>query len=175
MKTAFIIKRFGTTFDPNHDWCTTTSGVVTINGIPSSVSKVQLLAYVADNDTTTSMTVLNEIANPTSQVTINYDAPSNNLGLYVAFVSGNGYSIKKVNANTISFVNKASTRGIEDYVMPSDEPVISVISNSYANERGWNEGEKLYQLADYSNRGINVSNYSDEDIASFRALIFSYF
>ena len=68
-----VEKRFGTTFDPNHDWCTTTSGVITVNGIPSSVEKVQLLAYIADSDTTTSMTILNEIANPGNQVTISYD------------------------------------------------------------------------------------------------------
>ena len=170
-----VEKRFGTTFDPNHDWCTTTSGVITVNGIPSSVDKVQLLAYIADSDTTTSMTILNEIANPESQVTINYDVPNNNLGLYVAFVSGNGYSIKKVNANAVSFGARGLTRGVEEYTMPTNDPIISVISESYASQRGWNVGEKLYQLSDYSNVGITVSNYSDEDIASFRALIFSYF
>ena len=167
-----VKKVFGTTFDKNQDWCTTTSGVVTLNSIPSGTQKVQLLALVAESDTTTSMTILNEIVNPASQAEISYDAPSNNLGLYVAYISNGGYSIKKVGSTTGAF---ARTRGTDEHAVPSTTPVIGLIEDSYANIRGWIEGEKLYQLSDYSSIGMPIANYSDEDIASFRALIFSYF
>lgn len=168
-----VKKVFGTTFDKNQDWCTTTSGVITLNSIPSGTQKVQLLALVAESDTTTSMTILNEIANPANHVEISYDAPSNNLGLYVAYVTDGGYSIKKVGNTTGAF---ARTRGTGDeYSVPDATPVIGNIEDSWAAQRGWIEGEKLYQLSDYTNVGMPIANYTEEDIASFRALIFSYF
>ena len=51
---------FGMDFDDEHDWCITSSGELTINNIPSNVDKVQLLTYIAESDTTTSLLVLNE-------------------------------------------------------------------------------------------------------------------
>lgn len=168
-----VKKVFGATFDKNQDWCTTTSGVITLNSIPSGTQKVQLLALVAESDTTTSMTILNEIVNPASHVEISYDAPNNNLGLYVAYVTDGGYSIKKVGSVTGAF---ARTRGTDDeYSVPDATPVIGNIEDSWAAQRGWIEGEKLYQLSDYTNIGMPITNYIEEDIASFRALIFSYF
>ena len=38
---------FGVTFDPNQDWCTTTSGTVTISGIPAGATNVQLYALIS--------------------------------------------------------------------------------------------------------------------------------
>ena len=168
---------FGTSFDSNHSWCTTSSGYVTISNIPNEAKRVQLLAYISESDTTTSLTVLNEVNNPTeNQVSLEYDIPSNNLGMYAAVITENDYILKKVEDNTASFMKAATTRSIDDYVSaPSTTPIISFIEDSYASIRGWNEGEKLYQLSDYSVNKIAVENYSEADCASFRALIFSYF
>ena len=171
-----VEKVFGVKFDANHDWCTTSSGVVTISNIPDDTEKVQLLAYIAENDTTTSMTILNEINNPTgSQVELNYDIPSNNIGMYATLITKNNYIIKKIENSKVAFTRVARTRGTDDYSVPSVTPTIGVIEDSWAAQRGWIEGEKLYQLADYSIMKMPVDNYSETDIASFRALIFSYF
>ena len=138
---------FGTSFDSNHSWCTTSSGSVTISNIPNEAKRIQLLAYISESDTTTSLTVLNEVNNPTeNQVSLEYDIPSNNLGMYAAVITENDYILKKVEDNTASFMKAATTRSIDDYVSaPSTTPIISFIEDSYASIRGWNEGEKLYQ------------------------------
>jgi hypothetical protein len=167
---------FGTTFDSNHDWCTTYSGFVTISNIPDNAEKIQLLAHIAETDTTTSMVILNEISKPNSlQVRLSYDIPSNNLGMYATLVTENDYIIKKVTNDKVSFTKTAKTRGVEEFSTPSITPKIEIIEDSWAAQRGWIEGEKLYQLADYSAIKIPVDNYSDTDTISFRALIFSYF
>ena len=84
-----VEKVFGTTFDPEHDWCTTTNGEVTVNGIPSNIDKVQVFAKVIDKTEEGDdvvATILNEIEpNGASSVTMVYDAPANNLGIYVLF------------------------------------------------------------------------------------------
>ncbi len=173
-----VKKVFGTTFDPNHDWCTTTSGLVTISNIPNGTEKVQLLAYLVENDTTTSLVVLNEIENPSDEETLVYDVPNNNKGMYAAFITQTNFILRKITNNNSSFATRAAamkvTRGV-NVTLPPITPTIGVIEDSYANERGWILGEKLYQLSDYSNVGIQVNNYDSEDLVSFRALIFSYF
>ena len=172
-----VDKVFGINFDSNHSWCTTSSGIVTISNIPSGAKRVQLLAYIAESDTTTSLTVLNEVNNPTeNQVSLGYDIPSNNLGMYAALITEKNYILKKVENNSVSFTKAAMTRGGDNgYTVPSTTPIIGSIEESYASIRGWNEGEKLYQLSDISVNKMTVENYSDTDCASFRALIFSYF
>lgn len=171
-----VEKVFGTTFDAKHDWCTTSSGVVTISNIPNGTEKVQLLAYIAESDTTTSMTILNEINNPTTdKVELAYDIPSANIGMYATLITKNDYIIKKIENSTAAFTRVARTRGSDNYQVPSVTPTIGIIEDSWAAQRGWIEGEKLYELADYSVMKMSVNNYSETDIASFRALIFSYF
>ena len=74
--------------------------------------------------------------------------------------------------------SKATTRGIalsQEYAIPTSKPTIGKAINSYANERGWIEGEKLYELDDYSSQIIDVDDYSDDEKESLRALILSYF
>ena len=171
-----VEKIFGTQFASNQTWCTTSSGSIVISNIPSGTDKVQLLAYIAETDTTTSLTILNEINKPaTDQVTMNYDIPSENLGMYVALISENNFVLQKVKGNSVSFARAMMTRGVDDLTLPSVTPTIGLIEDSWASQRGWIEGEKLYQLADYSVMKMPVNNYSETDIASFRALIFSYF
>lgn len=166
-----VEKVFGTTFDSKHDWCTTSSRVVTISNIPSGTEKVQVLGYVMENDTTSSLKVLTEIKNPQEGQVLYYDIPKNNIGTFIGFVTNNGYLIR----NT-AVTRTANTRGVSDGLpTPTGTPVIGIIEDSYANERGWILGEKLYQLSDYSNVGIATTNYDNKDLVSFRALIFSYF
>lgn len=173
-----VEKVFGTTFDPNHDWCTTSSGLVTIGNIPHGTDKLQLLAYIEENDTTSSLLILNEISNPSEKETLAYDIPNNNKGMYAAFITPTNFILRKLTNDDSSFATRATstrtTRGVSATVPPIT-PTIGVIEDSYANERGWIPGEKLYQLADYSNVGIQTENYDSEDLVSFRALIFSYF
>ena len=90
---ANVQKIFGVTFDPNHDWCTTASGQVTITGIPTGTTKVQLYALITteakdDEDQNTIVTSLLKLNEDTeisgSQATLVYDAPSMNNGIFAA-------------------------------------------------------------------------------------------
>lgn len=173
-----VNKVFGTKFDVNHDWCTTSAGKVIINDIPYGTEKIQLLAYISEEDGETSILVLNEIEPVKSSVELSYDIPSANLGLYVVLITNGNYVFKKVNDNTVSFTNNAIalTRAIStDYVLPSEELSIENIEDSYSNIRGWVNGEKLYQMNDYSSQKISVADFSDEYKEIFRSVIFSYF
>jgi hypothetical protein len=173
-----VNKVFGTKFDVNHDWCTTSAGKVIIKDIPSGTEKIQLLAYISEEDGETSILVLNEIEPVKSSVELSYDIPSANLGLYVVLITNGNYVFKKVTDNTVSFTNNAGTlrRAIStDYVLPSGEFSIENIEDSYSNIRGWVNGEKLYQMNDYSSQKISVADFSDEYKEIFRSVIFSYF
>lgn len=163
-----VHKVFGVLFDKNHDWCTTTNGSIKIQ-IPAGTEKVQLLAYVRDDDAT-SLLVMNEAdVNNQSEITMSYDIPDNNLGMAVSFISGSDYIIKFV--NTV-----AKTRGISgtrtDISLPNNDLKVTGSISSYASDRGWIPGEKLYQT---TIEGVSVPDYDDEYKAVFRTLIFSYF
>ena len=157
---ANVQKVFGTTFDPNHEWCSTENGQVTITA-NSSVQKVQVIVYVSemglDDEEVTSMRILNEAElDGNTTVTLNYDAPKDNLGIYVAFINGNKKSFKKVEGNAVNITDAAKTRGDGDWglpealglTLPTGEYKIAGSINSYANERGWIPGEQLYYLSD---------------------------
>ena len=106
-----VMLKFGTVFDENHDWCVTSSGEITINSIPSDVYKVQLMTYIEESDTTTSLFILNEAyTDGSSTVTLSYDMPSDNLGMYAMFISNGTYSFKEITSNPFDFSNKAQTR-----------------------------------------------------------------
>ena len=154
---ANVEKVFGVTFDKNHDWNSTVSGSVTINVNSSDVEKVQLLAYTeADvlnefNEKETSMTVLNEAdAKSKSSVTLYYDAPKNNLGLYVAFITKDDFILQEVEGNSVSYSRPAKTRGITRGVtLPQEEGLrIGEEIESYASIRGLIPGQILYGLSD---------------------------
>ena len=173
---------FGVTFDPNHNWCSTTSGKVTIQVNPNDVKKVQLMVYTQqtnqDNEQVTSMTVLNEAeVNGQSSVTLSYDAPSNNKGLYVSFIGDDIYSTKKLEGNTIAYSRAPQRRAMNpDIELPSEELLrISTIEDSYASVRGWIPGEKLYQMADYEQLKMSVGDFPEDYRETFRAMVFSYF
>lgn len=169
-----VEKVFGTTFDVNHDWCSTTSGQILVSNIPNGTEKVKVLAYVLEEDGETSILTLNEAdVNGNTTVTLSYDIPKDNLGIYVALASKNDFVLKKVENGKAEFTRSSVTRTISTpYTLPTDELKLNGFIPSYASERGWIEGEKLYS---YNSQGISVPDYSDEYKAAFRALIFSYF
>jgi hypothetical protein len=104
-----VQKVFGTTFDPSHDWCTATNGTVSID-VPSGVKRVQLLSYVKNDDGETSLLVLNEktISNESS-ITLSYDVQSDNLGIYVAYISDNNYVIKDITKSVTRSLTRSAS------------------------------------------------------------------
>lgn len=173
----------GFTIPANQDWNSTTSGSVTIN-VTSAVTKVSVLALVAQTDeegeTYNSMTKLNEAeTNNQSSVTLNYDAPKKNEGLYVAFYTGKSCYYKKVEGNSVSFDQApAKTRAMTRTVSaPSGTFKIAKIESSFAADRGWVPGEKLYMLSDedYNRMQIAVDPYTPEYNDLVRDLVFAYF
>lgn len=177
-----VQKVFGVTFDPNQDWSSTTTKEVTINA-NSTIKKVQVLVYLdavdEEGEPITDLNVLNETElNGKTSVKLTYDEPNDNKGVFVSFVSDNDIQMRKVTGSTVSLESKATTRGIalsQEYAIPTSKPTIGKTINSYANERGWIEGEKLYELDDYSSQIMDVDDYSDDEKESLRALILSYF
>lgn len=185
---ANMQKVFGTTFDPNHDWSSTVSGQVKIIA-NSTIKKVQVLVCVSEIDeegeTVTSMRIMNEAElNGETTITLYYDAPKDNLGIYVAFINGNNKTFKKVEGNTVSIADAATTRG-DDWVLPTalgltlptGEFTIAGSIDSYASDRGWIPGEKLYYMSDEDNAAqkMTATGYSEDFNTIFRAVIFSYF
>ena len=184
---ANVQKVFGVTFDPNHDWNSTISGEVKIIA-NSTIKKVQVLVYVSkideEGETVTSMNIMNEAElNGATTITLNYEAPKDNLGIYVAFIDGNKKIFKKVEGNTANIADAPKTRG-EDWdltqelnlTLPTGEYKIAGSVNSYANERGWNPGEQLYYMNSYEDQAMAAEEgYSDEFTATFRGMILSYF
>ncbi len=171
----------GITIPDNQDWISTESGTVTIN-VTSAVTKVSVMAMVAQTDeegeTYNSMTILNQAeTNNQSSVTLNYDVPKKNEGLYVAFYTEKGCYYKKVEGNSVTFDQVAKTRAITRTVSaPSDTFAIGKIESSFAAERGWIPDEKLYMLddADYDRMKIAAEPYSDEYKTTLRDLVFAY-
>ena len=193
-----VQKVFGVTFDKNHDWCTTTSGNVTITGIPSGTSKVQLYALVSKdvkddegNDATeTSLLKLNEDANVSgSQVTLVYDAPSNSKSIYAAVEYNGKRLMKLVNNNSANFATTASARS---HRIAADAPDFASLTlteavESYASQREWFPskiidgkrvpGQMLYGMSDeaYESWKTPATNYTTDYKQLFRDIIFSYF
>ena len=172
----------GFTIPANQDWNSTTSGTVTIN-VTSAVTKVSVLALVAQTDeegeTYNSMTKLNEAeTNNQSSVTLNYDAPKKNEGLYVAFYTDKSCSYKKVEGNSVSFDQApARTRAMTRTISaPSGTFKIADIKSSFAADRGWIPNDKLYMLSDedYNRMQIAVDPYTPEYNDLVRDLVFAY-
>lgn len=181
---ANVEKVFGVTFASNHDWNSTTNGTVTLK-FDSSVKKVAVLASLSltsDGDgIANSMKVLNQVeTNNQTSVSLSYDAPSANQALYAAFYTASGCVFKKIESNTVTMDQapaKARTRGeTEVYRMPEGDFAIGKIEESWAAQRGWISGEKLYMLADddYTRLKMEAPAFSDEYTQTFRDIIFSY-
>lgn len=183
-----VEKVFGVTFDANHDWCTTASGKVTISGIPSGATKVQLYALITKDvkdeenkdAVETSLLKLNEDnAISGSQTTLVYDAPSLNKGIYAAIEYDGKRMMKLVNNGAVDFANskQAAPRRA-----PSDDDfgnmTLTEKVESYASQRGWLPGQELYGMSDdaYLDWKENATGgYSEEFKSLFRTIVFSYF
>ena len=183
-----VEKVFGVTFDANHDWCTTASGKVTISGIPSGTTKVQLYALIAkdvkDDDNqdavVTSLLKLNEDdAVSGSQVTLVYDAPSLNKGIYAAIEYDGKRYMKLVNNGTATFANSNRAAAVRRAPADNDFAGMTLTEEveSFASQRGWLPGQKLYGMSDeaYQTWKTNAEGYSDEFTQLFRNIVFSYF
>ena len=180
---ANVEKVFGVTFASNHDWNSTTNGTVTLK-FDSSVKKVAVLASLSltsDEGNANSMKVLNQVeTNNQTSVSLSYDAPSANQALYAAFYTASGCVFKKIESNTVIMDQapaKARTRSeTEVYRMPEGDFAIGKIEESWAAQRDWIPGEKLYMLADddYNRLKMDAPAFSDEFKQTFRDIIFSY-
>ena len=173
---------FGTSFDKDHDWNVTTSGKVTVSGIPADAVRVCLMSYVEEEDGSTSMKILNQedIINASS-IILSYDIQKDNLGMFAClYLKDGSTSIKRVKDDRVAFNDPAGTRGeivlpTTKIVLPETELKITSSEPSYAATRGWIPGETLYSMADYESQKISVSDYKDDYKDAFRAVIFSYF
>ena len=151
---------------PTQDWCTTVSGQVRITA-DASVKRVQLLVNVIDIDdetlpsyvTRNAMRVLNQAeTNGQTSLTLYYDAPKDNLGLYVGFVTADSYILRKVENGAASMAENAKTRGqklTSGYELPSEDPSHFEIvgsEQSWASQSPQNfyQDSPLYSLNDYS-------------------------
>lgn len=169
---------FGVEFNENQDWKTAFSGSVNINIDPLlEISKVQVMALIKDEEGSY-LTILNELSLKEGETSIklNYDAPKDNLGLYVAYITSSGnYHFGKITGNeVVSRSRRSMTRSpkLNDYNLPSGKFFIESSVESYANIRGWIPGEMLYQ---YSSQKMNAEEYDDEYKETLRLLVFSYF
>ena len=83
---------FGVEFSENQDWKTAFSSSVSVRVNPGDgVNKIQIMALIKEDDENQCLKVLNEF-NLTGEtfVKLNYDAPKDNLGLYVAYITSSG-------------------------------------------------------------------------------------
>ena len=173
---------FGVKFDPNHTWSTTTTGQVTIKA-NADTKKVQVLAFShetdADGDMASKVNVLNEaVLDGTTQVTLNYDAPSTNDGLYVAFVSDKDYAfteIKNGMATQQSAVQSNSRRA--SVKLPDGDFTLAEAIPSFASERGWVPGEMLYGMSDedYLRAKMAPVAYDKEVTEKLKKMVLAYF
>ena len=186
-------KVLGFEVSPSQDWCSTVSGQVVITA-DASVKRVQLLVDVLeiDDETTPSyvtrnaMKVLNQAeTNGQTSLTLYYDAPKDNLGLYVGFITNDSYILRKVENGQASIEEKALTRGEKlttGYTLPSDVTSFTVAGStvSWAKQRHEKDGSfyddaPLYKLNDYD--GLNLApgaDYSADFKSFFRQFVLSY-
>ena len=186
-----VKNRFGVTFDPNHDWCTTTSGTVKISGIPAGATNVQLYALISkevkndDNETEaeTSLLKLNEATNVGSSVNLVYDAPKDHQAIYAAAVV-NGYRMMRLVKNGVAdFSSTKSAAARRRAAVAPDYSSMKLFADStfesFASQRGW-FGEKKQYLYGMSGEAYQkwvqkAEPYSAEYTQLFRDLVFSYF
>ena len=186
-------KVLGFEVSPSQDWCSTVSGQVNITA-DATVKRVQLLVDVLEIDdetppsyvTRNAMKVLNQAeTNGQTSLTLYYDAPKDNLGLYVGFITNDSYILRKVENGQASIEEKALTRGEKlttGYTLPSDVTSFTVAGStvSWAKQRHDADGSfyddaPLYNLNDYD--GLNLApgaDYSPDFKSFFRQFVLSY-
>ena len=188
-------KVLGFEVSPSQDWCSTVSGQVRITA-DASVKRVQLLVNVIDIDdetlpsyvTRNAMKVLNQAeTNGQTSLTLYYDAPKDNLGLYVGFITNDSYILRKVENGQASIEEKALTRGqalTTGYTLPSDVSSFKIAGStkSWAKQRYETDGSfyddaPLYYLNLNDYDGLNLApgaDYSPDFKSFFRQFVLSY-
>ena len=126
------------------------------------------------------MTVLNQAqTNGASSVTLKYDLPSDNQGIYVAYVSNGKKIYAKVENGAASYpaTSSQSRRIRMAQATDAQTPVIAKTVESWAAQRNWIPGEVFYEMSDeaYDQAGVSVANWDADYIQLFRTVIFSYF
>lgn len=168
---------FGGMYDPNNDWRMITSGKLSIQA-DASVKNVKLLVneqVVMDPEeswvSTNSISMLNQMdINGAGTYTMYYDIPIVNDGMYVAYTTDKGTMIKRVEGNTISLSGSAKsrvTRSSESdrlnsgYLLPDGPFAIVGNQESYASQRGWLPGEKLWEMSDVDYAALRMDAVKD--------------
>ncbi|MCR5679600.1 MAG: LruC domain-containing protein [Prevotella sp.] len=134
-----------------------------------------------DGETIQSVSVLNEAElQGSTTVTLNYDAPSANDGLYVAFVSDKDYAIRKIENGTASLENvkRNVKRALpEGLVLPEGTFTLAEAIPSYAADRGWVPGEQLYGMSaeSYENMKMDPVAYDKAMMTDIKNMVMSYF
>lgn len=180
-----VEKVFGFQINPNQDWKTTYADKVTVNVNPAEVDKVQVLACVdevnPDGSKFTAMKSLNEceVGNQTS-ITLCYDAPKVNRGLYVAYLSETNFILEPI--GTVSAGTRAATVAQTTHPNFDDVPdtklagvTLSGPSNSYVAHE-LNGNEYYDQLYTYASQKVTTFNPFDAVLKKdFEDAVFSYF
>ena len=175
---------FGYTLDPNHDWCTTLTGSITVsvNAPLDNIKEVLVLVYVGGDE---SLKILNRSeAKNGDIISLVYDTPDSYTALYVAVVSEKGgYYLKEFSPRDyeVSFLddeisNRARTRGAEE-----EDSVIWYLNDAiipYERQRGYSgfKNEFLYQLSEEDEIAqiIEVPDFESTFKTLFRSFIFTY-
>lgn len=174
-------KIFGFTLDPNHDWCMTKNGSITITPLPGTKT-IQVLVYSQDDEESTSLKVLNSCEGDKT-VTLNYDTPDTYVCLYVACVtSDNYYTLKEfkhgdreVNFETGSKARTRSASTIDfTYTLPTIPLTLTGPFDSYGKQRGWNN-VTLYAPANENELIMEVPDFDPSFAQTMKQIIFSYF
>ena len=176
-------KVFGETFDPEHDWCTTVNGSVTVNIGVSGCSVVRVAACVetedGDGESVRDILVLNEtaVSNGQTSVTLNYDAPMNAVCLYAIAVASDGVHMATINSDvvTIGTITTMTRATVGGFPVPDITPVISSSYSSFASDFGWVPGELLYAPVNCHANKVSMGSYDAEFTEIFRNMVFSYF
>ncbi len=177
---------FKTTFDENHDWCTTVNGSVKVNIDVPGATIVRIAACVEytgeEGEPVRDILVMNEasVAPTQTSVTLNYDAPKDVICIYAMAIATDGIHMQKFSTEdkeiTISATEKrALTRATAGgFPIPDGTPVISSSISSYATDFGWvaNDG-RLYSSSTSS--AVDMGSYDAEFTSLFRDVVFSYF
>ncbi len=198
---SYAEKLFGITFAPDQDWCTTSSGKVTIsieNSLLSDVEKVKILTVSPfGNKDANGSVALNEASMSYGKsVTLYYDAPKMYTKLYAACVTKSGkYFVKRFNVGDQNVVftsnekNVSLTRSdagnfdLEELVKNLQEPVIDSIYESFAHQRcvrkqggwinsGW-ENDMLYAPKNLDATKMIVADYTDDYKSDLYDMIFN--
>ena len=176
-------KVFGETFAPDHDWCTTVSGRVTVTiGVPGCTT-VRVAACIEredeDGGTVRDIVVLNEtdVADGQTTVTLSYDAPKDVVCLYAIALAADGTHMVRFDGDavTIGTVTALTRATVGGWPVPDTTPSISSIYSSFAADFEWTPGELLYAPANCFAATVPMGSYDAAFTEVFRNMVFSYF